>query len=98
MGRKCCAPNYNSGYKSQSKEDYVTFHKFRVEWKNKIHRSGDWDVTHHSYVVNISKTAISSTTHWILIITENENYKKSSLSNRYVKDNAYLTIFPNYAK
>ena len=41
MGRKCCAPNCKSGYKTQPKEDYVTFHKFRVEWKHKIHRGGD---------------------------------------------------------
>ena len=87
MGRKCCVPNCKSGksgYKTQPKEDYVTFHKFRVEWKHKIDRGGDWEggmlLIIRLYVVNISKTAISSTTHWTLIIAENENYKKITLS------------------
>ena len=50
MGRKCCVPNCKSGYTSQPKEDCVTYHKFRVEWKDKIHRGGDWDITNHSFI------------------------------------------------
>ena len=49
MGRKFCFPNRKSGYKTQLKEDYVTFHKFRVEWKHKIDR-GNWDVTNQSFI------------------------------------------------
>ena len=50
MGQKCHVLNCKSGYKTQPEEDYVTFHNFRVEWKHKIHRGGDWDVTNRSFI------------------------------------------------
>ena len=49
------------------------------------------------YVVNISKTAIS----FMTLDTNNRRKRKlqkENLKYRYVKDNAYLTIFPNCAK
>ena len=99
MGRKCCVPNCKSAYKSQPKEDCVTYHKFRVEWKDKIHRGGDWNITNHSFIC--SKHFQDSDLVYDTLDSNNRRKRKlqkGDLKYRYVKENAFPTIFPNCPK
>lgn len=50
MGSKCCVRNCKSGYKRQVKITETSFHKFREEWKNKIHWGGKWPMTEESFL------------------------------------------------
>ena len=50
MGRKCPVPNYKLDYKSQVKDTKTTFHKFRKECENKIHRGEKWFMTTESFI------------------------------------------------
>ena len=55
MGKKCCAPNCQSGYKGGNMIDIST-HKFHDHWKKKFPRGGEWKVKKiHLFVVNTSQ-------------------------------------------
>ena len=50
MGRKCPVPNYKLDCKSQAKDTKTTFHKFRKECENKIHRGEKWSMITESFI------------------------------------------------
>ena len=50
MGRKCCVPKCKQGYQGTPNDPNVTFHLFRNEWKPKIHREENWEVTALTYI------------------------------------------------
>ena len=44
MGRTCAAPYCRSGYKNVDMTG-ISMHAFRKEWKGKIHRDDDFEIT-----------------------------------------------------
>ena len=94
MGKKCCVPNCKEGYKGAPKDPDVTFHLFNSEWKSKIHRGGNWEVTKNTFIC--SKHFVS--TDFLSESQDSNNRRKKTgtqLKYRYLKSNAYPTLFPN---
>ena len=87
MGRKCCVPNCKEGYKGAPKDPDVTFHLFNSEWKYKIHRGGNWEVTKNTFIC--SKHFVS--TDFLSESQDSNNRRKKTLKYRYLKCNAYPT-------
>ena len=95
MGRKCCVPNCIEGYKGAPKDPDVTFHVFNSEWESKIHRCGNWEVTKNTFICSkhfLSTDFLSESQY-----SNNRRKKKTGtqLKYRYLKSNAYPTLFPN---
>ena len=94
MGRKCCAPKCRSGYKGKSK-DGISMHKFRAEWKSNFPR-GDWKVTDQTFICSKHFTASDFITERRDSNTTRSTKKKDTeLKYRFLKDDAYPTIYPN---
>ena len=96
MGRRCCLTNCKSGYQSQGKNTKTTFHKFRKEWQNKIHRGGKWPMATQSFIC--SKHFEEGDFVYHTNDTNNRRKRKlqkEKLQYRYVKKGAYPTKFPN---
>ena len=94
MGRKCCAPKCRSGHKGKSKGG-ISMHKFRAEWKSNFPR-GDWKVTDQTFICSKHFTASDFITERRDSNTTRSTKKKDTeLKYRFLKDDAYPTIYPN---
>ena len=95
MGKTCCVPRCNSGYKNVDMSG-ITMHSFRPRWKEKIRRGGTWKVTANTGICSkhfVQSDFITSS----LDSNERRGRKKDdvSLKKWYIKEDAIPTIFPN---
>ena len=93
-GQKVLCSEMQSGYKGKSKGG-ISMHKFRAEWKSNFPR-GDWKVTDQTCICSKHFTASDFITERRDSNTTRSTKKKDTeLKYRFLKDDAYPTIYSN---
>ena len=93
MGKKCLAPKCRSGYAGVDMNG-ISMHKFRERWKEKFPRGGEWNVTCNSYICSKHFTDSDFVTSSLDKTTSRVRKRNSTLKHKYLKENAYPTVFP----